>query len=105
MIFPFYNNDKKAYTIDDANIGCNRVIVSDCNNWHKYASLCELIADCPSVKQLTRDCVIDALKNHLLWSNEEVQLIWLRSLRASITQSLVSCLTDGQSAISSHREA
>ena len=63
MIFPFYSNDKKAYTINDANIGCNRVIVSDCDGWHKYASLCELIADCPSVKQLTKDCVIDFLND------------------------------------------
>lgn len=78
MIFPFYNNDKKAYTIDDANIGCNRVIVSDCNNWHKYASLCELIADCPSVKQLTRDCVITALNdlNHINWTNSLDQSKW-----------------------------
>lgn len=78
MIFPFYNNDKKAYTIDDANIGCNRVIVSDCDNWHKYASLCELIADCPSVKQLTKDCVIRALNdlNHITWTSSFDQSKW-----------------------------
>lgn len=53
----------KSYTIDDSNYECWRVIVADCPNSHRYASLCELIADCPSVKQITKDCVINALNN------------------------------------------
>lgn len=63
MKFPFYNNDEKAYTIDDANYDCWRIIVADCDMGHKYATLCELIEDCPSVKQLTKDCVINFLNN------------------------------------------
>ena len=63
MIFPFYHNDSKAYTIDDANYDCWRIIVSDCNWSHKYATLCELVADCPEMKQLTRPCIVDALNN------------------------------------------
>lgn len=53
----------KSYTIDDSNYECWRVIVADCPNSHRYASLCELIADCPSVKQITKDCVVNALNN------------------------------------------
>ena len=70
---PFYW-DK---TIDDANIWCNKVIISDCDNNHNYASLCDLIADCPSVKQLTKSCVINALNDLAkLWENS-----WLSSSR------------------------
>jgi len=63
MIFPFYNNDEKAYTINDANYDCGRIIVADCDNWHKYATLCELVAECPEMKQLTKPCIVDALNN------------------------------------------
>lgn len=30
-IFPFYHNDKIQYTIDDANYGCLKTIVADCD--------------------------------------------------------------------------
>lgn len=61
MIKPFYSN----YTIDDSWIWCEKVIVSKCDvpwSWmpnHEYKSICELIADCPSVRQLTNDCIVD----------------------------------------------
>lgn len=51
------------YTIDDADAECWRIIINDCWNNHRYATLCELIQDCPSVKQLTRDCVVNFLNN------------------------------------------
>lgn len=63
MKFPFYNNNEKAYTIDDANYDCERIIVADCNMNHRYATLCELIQDCPSVKQLTNSCIVNFLNN------------------------------------------
>ena len=63
MKFPFYHNNEKAYTIDDANYDCWRIIVADCDMWHKYATLCELVAECPDVKQLTRPCIVDFLNN------------------------------------------
>jgi len=63
MKFPFYRNEDKTYTIDDANYECGRVIVADCPNSHRYASLCELIEDCPGIKQLTRPCIVDALND------------------------------------------
>lgn len=63
MEFPFYNNDTKAYTINDANFDCWRVIVADCPGSHRYATLCELIEDCPSVKQLTRPCIVEFLND------------------------------------------
>lgn len=63
MIFPFYQNQNKSYTIDDTNIWCERVIVSTCDNSHKYVSLCELLEDCPGVKQLTRPCIVNALND------------------------------------------
>lgn len=71
MIFPFYNNDEKAYTINDANYWCWRIIVADCDMWHKYATLCELVADCPEMKQLTRPCIVNALNDlrNLPWTN------------------------------------
>lgn len=71
MKFPFYHNDEKAYTIDDANYDCWRIIVADCDMWHRYATLCELVADCPEMKQLTRPCVVTALNdlNLLPWHN------------------------------------
>ena len=61
MKYDFYN----WYTIDDSDIGCDKVIISQCSeSWsdmpnHVYKSICELIADCPAVKQLQKDCVID----------------------------------------------
>lgn len=63
MKFPFYNNDEKAYTIDDANYDCWRIIVADCDMWHKYATLCELVAECPEMKQLTKPCIVNFLNN------------------------------------------
>ena len=63
MIFPFYNNDEKAYTINDANYDCWRIIVADCDGWHKYATLCELVAECPDVKQLTKPCIVEFLND------------------------------------------
>lgn len=65
MLFPFYNNNEKAYTIDDADFDCWKVIVADCPNNHRYASLCELIENCPSVKQLTNPCIVNFLNNPL----------------------------------------
>ena len=65
MEFPFYWD----YSINDANFGCERVIVWECpdESWkwgsHRYATICELIQNCPSVRQLTRSCVVDALNN------------------------------------------
>lgn len=48
VVHNFYDK----YTINDANFGCQRVIVADCpegNNSgsHRYASLCELLENCP----------------------------------------------------------
>lgn len=63
MEFPFYWNEQKTYTINDANYECWRIIVADCPNSHRYASLCELIEDCPGIKQLTRPCIVDALND------------------------------------------
>lgn len=63
VVFPFYHDTKKQYTIDDANFGCNRVITADCDGSHRYSTICELIQDCPSVRQLTRPCIIDALND------------------------------------------
>lgn len=63
MKFPFYRNEDKTYTIDDANIDCGRIIVSWCDGSHRYATLCELIEDCPGIKQLTRPCIVDALND------------------------------------------
>lgn len=63
MKFPFYHNDEKAYTIDDANYDCWRIIVAECDWWHKYATLCQLVENCPEMKQLTRPCVVDFLNN------------------------------------------
>lgn len=63
MIFPFYHNDNKAYTIDDANYDYGRIVVAECNWNHKYATLCELVSDCPEMKQLTRPCVVEALND------------------------------------------
>lgn len=62
------HNFYDKYTINDANFGCQRVIVADCPDWnnsgsHRYASLCELLENCPWVKQLTRPCIVDALNN------------------------------------------
>lgn len=63
MKFPFYHNDEKAYTIDDANYDCWRIIVAECDWWHKYATLCELVAECPDMKQLTRPCIVSFLND------------------------------------------
>jgi len=76
MLFPFYNNDSKAYTIDDANFDCWRIIVAECDWNHKYATLCELIQDCPSVKQLTNPCVVSFLNNPKAYSNWLPQEKW-----------------------------
>lgn len=71
MKFPFYRNEDKTYTIDDANYECWRVIVADCPNSHRYATLCELIEDCPGIKQLTRPCIVEALN--------DLQKLWQQS--------------------------
>ena len=71
MEFPFYWNEQKTYTINDANYDCNRIIVSWCDGSHHYASLCELIEDCPSIKQLTRPCIVEALN--------DLQTLWRQS--------------------------
>ena len=63
MEFPFYWNEQKTYTINDADYWCQRIIIWDCNWGHRYASLCELIEDCPGIKQLTRPCIVDALND------------------------------------------
>lgn len=63
MLFPFYWDEKKQYTINDADYDCGRVIVAECDNSHRYATLCELIEDCPAVRQLTRNCIVEALNN------------------------------------------
>lgn len=61
MKYDFYN----WYTIDDSDIGCDKVIVSQCpESWsdmpnHVYKSICELIADCPAINQLKKDCVVN----------------------------------------------
>ena len=60
-IHTFYN----GYTIDDSGIWCEKVIVSKCpESWsdmpnHEYKSICELIADCPAINQLKKDCVVN----------------------------------------------
>ena len=60
-IHTFYN----GYTIDDSGISCDKVIVSKCpESWsdmpnHEYKSICELIADCPAINQLKKDCVVN----------------------------------------------
>lgn len=59
MKYNFYWN----YTIDDANADCWRIIVNDCWNNHKYATLCELVAECPEMKQLTKPCIVDFLND------------------------------------------
>ena len=70
MKYDFYN----WYTIDDSDIGCDKVIVSQCpESWsdmpnHVYKSICELIADCPAIKQLQKDCVVDFFNKD--WSNQ-----------------------------------
>ena len=62
-IYDFYN----GYNIDDSDIWCDKVIVSQCSEaWsdmpnHVYKSICELIADCPAIHQLQKDCVVDFL--------------------------------------------
>ena len=71
MKFPFYRNEDKTYTIDDANYDCGRIIISDCSGGHRYASLCELIEDCPGIKQLTRPCIVEALN--------DLQTLWRQS--------------------------
>ena len=70
MKYDFYN----WYTIDDSNIGCDMVIVSQCwQSWsdmpnHIYKSICELIADCPAIRQLEKDCVVDFFNED--WSRQ-----------------------------------
>ena len=59
MKLPFYDK----YTIDDANYECWRIIVADCPDSHRYATLCELVAECPEMKQLTRPCVVEFLND------------------------------------------
>ena len=59
MIKSFYDN----YTIDDADMDCNRVIISTCEWEHRYATICELIENCPAIKQLTRNCIITFLND------------------------------------------
>ena len=60
-IHNFYN----GYNIDDSDIWCDKVIVSQCpESWsdmpnHEYKSICELIADCPAINQLKKDCVVN----------------------------------------------
>lgn len=61
MIHNFYN----WYNIDDSDIGCDKVIVSQCDvpwSWmpnHVYKSICELIADCPAIHQIRNECIVD----------------------------------------------
>lgn len=70
MKYDFYN----WYNIDDSNIGCDMVIVSQCpESWsdmpnHVYKSICELIADCPAIRQLEKDCVVDFFNDD--WSRQ-----------------------------------
>lgn len=71
MKFPFYWNEEKTYTIDDADFDCWKIIVADCPNSHRYATLCELVEDCPSIKQLTRPCIVEALN--------DLQKLWTQS--------------------------
>lgn len=85
-IFPFYNNDDKAYTINDADFECWRIIVADCPNSHRYATLCELIQDCPSVRQLTKDCVVNFLNNPTSYSN------WLPQNKRFVRVTSEGCL-------------
>ena len=53
------------YTIDDSNIWCWKIITVECpESWsdmpnHVYKSICELIADCPAINQLKKDCVVN----------------------------------------------
>ena len=69
-IYDFYN----GYNIDDSDIWCDKVIVSQCSGikgWmpdHVYKSICELIADCPAIHQLQKDCVVDFFNED--WSNQ-----------------------------------
>lgn len=70
MKYDFYN----WYNIDDSDIWCDKVIVSQCpESWsdmpnHVYKSICELIADCPAIRQLEKDCVVDFFNED--WSNQ-----------------------------------
>ena len=70
MKYDFYN----WYTIDDSNIWCDRVITATCTeSWsdmpnHVYKSICELIADCPAIRQLEKDCVVDFFNED--WSRQ-----------------------------------
>lgn len=85
MQYNFYWNK----TIDDANIWCDRVIVSDCDNNHSYKSFCELLEDCPSVNQLTKNCVIDALNDLAkLWKDK-----WIPSSKWFLKATTNWCLT------------
>lgn len=59
MLFPFYWDERASYTIDDADYWCERVIIATCDWSHRYATICELIENCPSVRQLTRPCIVN----------------------------------------------
>lgn len=68
MLFPFYWDNETSYTINDADYDCNKIIVATCDNSHRYATLCELVENCPSVRQLTRPCIVNWLNNlDVLW--------------------------------------
>lgn len=62
------------YTIDDSNIWCWKIITVECpESWsdmpnHVYKSICELIADCPAIRQLEKDCVVDFFNED--WSRQ-----------------------------------
>lgn len=68
--YNFYN----WYSIDDSNISCDSIIVAECpTSWsdmpnHVYKSICELIADCPAIRQLTNDCIVDFLNKDRSWT-------------------------------------
>lgn len=63
MLFHFYWDELTQYTIDDADYWCERVIIWTCDWSHRYATICELIENCPAVKQLTRNCIITFLND------------------------------------------
>lgn len=88
MEFPFYNNNQKAYTINDAGFECWKIIIADCPNSHRYATLCELIEDCPSVKQLTKSCVVNFLNN----ANSAEYTKWLDQSKRFVKVNAQWCL-------------
>jgi len=60
-VYPFYD----WHDIDDANIGCHNIIVSECDWSHVYMDPCVLMQECMATlpAQLTSDCVVAFLNN------------------------------------------